>query len=150
MCKQNLAIFVCVRCMRTHEDIQMCVIHPCGDMTEAMPSIKELLGGPWYVDMWEAWYVLPIGRIQHLNLFIPCIYGSLFIIFLILVVCRATLLLSPGDADDFLKTVMHRYLKEQDCKAEQAALFEEFAATEYTRNSRCIHTYKPHLPTWSV
>ena len=117
-------------------------------MTDATPSLEELLGGPGYVEMWEAWYVLPIGIMQHLNIFIPFIYGSLVIIFVKLVVCRAAL--SPGDADNFLKTAMHRYVKEQDYEAEQAALFEEFAATEYSRNSRCIHIYKPHPPTRSV
>ena len=77
-------------------------------MTNATPSLEELLGGPGYVEMWGKWYVLPIGIMQHLNLFFPCMYGSLVIIVVTLVVCRATL--SSGDADDYLKTVMHMYV----------------------------------------
>ena len=126
----------------------MCVLNPCRDMTEAMPSLEELLGGSGYVEMWETWYVLPIVLMQHLNLFIPFIYGSIVIIFVTFVVCKAAL--SPGDADNFLKYAMHRYVKEQDYKAVKDALFEEFAATEYSRDFRCIHIYKPPPPTRSV
>ena len=69
----------------------MCVLNPCRDMTEAVPSLEELLGGSGYVEMWESWYVLPIVLMQHLNLFIPFIYGSIVSIFVTLVVCRAAL-----------------------------------------------------------
>ena len=46
-----------VMCMSAHADLMMCVIHPYRDMTETCPSLEKLLGGPGYVEMWEAWYV---------------------------------------------------------------------------------------------
>ena len=90
----------------------------------------------------------PIVLMQHFNLFIPFIYGSIVIVFVTLVVCRAAL--SPSDADDFLKSAMRSYVEEQDYKADKAALLAEFAATEYSRSSRSIRIYKPPPPTGSV
>ena len=120
----------------------LCDIHSYRKMADATSSLKDVLGPPLYVDMWETWHVLPNSITQNFDIFITCIYVLHFIVFIKLMWCRYKD--SPESATDFLEDCMSRYLAEQDCKDKQAALIEDFAATEYTRNARCIRICRPY------